>query len=243
MIRLGLMAMAAQLRHPGQSTAEAAAERGTARSDSPNGGNKRERHSCDGSAGAQSLLRRRGPIAYARNGTRDKDVSNGTKGMDRKETTYHEEKIAGAKGNGFEEHQWNQLSEALLTRGTPGMHIVTYTAINIVGVNTARKEQASSRTSTGRRLALTSPRPAWPRCAWTPAAPRHGVPKNSPEVSFFADSERYHQDLDLDHDERRKEDPQTIAPTYTTITDASPTTTSDQSTGDGRMQRNMYPIG
>ncbi len=227
MVRVGLMAMAAQPRLPGLDTEAAAAERRTARAASLRDGSNRGRRCCVNSAGASRLWPRQSPTVFAKNGTKDKNGSNGTEGNSRREATDHEELFDAEKRIVYEEHRGGQFAATLPVRRTPVMLTVMLTATNADGLNAGTREQATLRKRTGRRLALTSPRPAWPRCAWIPAAPSHGAPRNSPVLNFYVDSERYHQDLDWDRNELKGKDLQIIEPTVITHIGASPITAFD----------------
>ncbi len=165
MVRLGRMAMAAQLRPAGQSMVEAAVEGRMTHSVSLNGGSSPGRRSCANSAGARDPRQRLVPTVYAKSGTRGKGEDSGTKDADGEEIVIIGETIAEAYGNGYEEYQRDQQHGTLPAEARPRMHMITNTMVDVVWAGTTMKVETRTGKCIGRSLALTSPRPVRPMCA------------------------------------------------------------------------------
>ncbi len=113
-----------------------------------------------------------------RNATKDRDRNFGAEVRSREELKDYVTEHAEWKESASEEHAGMRAAAASPVAGMSGKSTDKITLETLDGEEEATDEQVTQEAGTGRRLALTSPRPAWPRCAWTPAAPRNGFPRH-----------------------------------------------------------------
>ncbi len=108
----------------------------------------------------------------------DRDRNFGAEDASREERRNYEGEHTEWKESASEGYALMLSGAALPVGGMSGKSTGKITLETLDGEASASDVQVTQETRTGRKLALTSPRPAWPRCAWTPAAPRNGFPRH-----------------------------------------------------------------